>query len=495
MGYYLMYLRKSRADVEKERYGRYETLAIHERELTALAAREGYRIEEVYRELVSGESIDGRPEFRRVMDRIADPDCDGVIVHAVDRLGRGDPMEYGWILSSLRYSRTVIVTPGRTYDPRSPDDLQALKLQMFVANIELEHIRARMQAGSVASAERGNYVGSRPPYGYDKVRGRSVIVPNEAEAPVVRMIYRMAAGGSNKGQISRALNADGITTRHGHLWIPARVGTIIENPVYKGWIRYGYRRERIVARDGLRFVRRRVVSDDGTYVMVQGVHEPLVDEGTWEAAQGVFEATPVHRDLSIKNPLAGLLVCGICGRGMSRQVVRNKYGSEYERVHHAYEGDCHCRSASLPDVVSALCEALAEAARELEVGASSRGVDPEEVRALERAIVEEDRRLDKLLELYYAEAITVAELKARRDASDERASQLRARYDELVARDVDVTRVASTTRDVIRMLGDGAVSAEAKNDALRGIVSRVEYWREDRRDGEITLRVHLRGLD
>lgn len=495
MGYYLMYLRKSRADAEKERYGRYETLAIHERELTALAAREGYRVEEIYRELVSGESIEERPEFRRVMERVSDPDCDGVIVHAVDRLGRGDPMEYGWILSSLRYSRTVIVTPGRTYDPRSPDDLQALKLQMFVANIELEHIRARMQAGSVASAERGNYVGSRPPYGYDKVYGRSVIVPNEAEAPVVRMIYRMAAEGGNRGQIARSLNGDGIPTRHGRLWIPARVGTIIENPVYKGWIRYGYRRQRVVAREGLRFVRRTVTSDEGDYVLVPGVHEPLVDEGTWEAAQGVFRARPVRRDLSIKNPLAGLLVCGICGRGMSRQVVRNRYGSEYERVHHAYEGNCHCRSANLAEVVSALCEALAEAARELEVGTPSRGVDPEEVRALERAIAEEDRRLDKLLELYYAEAITVAELKARRDASDERASRLRARHDELVARDVDVARVASTTRDVIRMLGDGAVSAATKNDALRGIVSRVEYWREDRRDGEITLRVHLRGLD
>ena len=34
-----MYLRKSRADAEKERVGRYETLAVHERALTELARR------------------------------------------------------------------------------------------------------------------------------------------------------------------------------------------------------------------------------------------------------------------------------------------------------------------------------------------------------------------------------------------------------------------------------------------------------------------------
>ena len=92
-GYYLMYLRKSRADAEKERYGKYETLAVHEEQLTKLARMERLRVAEVYRELVSGETIEARTEFKKVMDRISDPDCEGVIVHAIDRLGNQAGLE------------------------------------------------------------------------------------------------------------------------------------------------------------------------------------------------------------------------------------------------------------------------------------------------------------------------------------------------------------------------------------------------------------------
>lgn len=494
MGYYLMYLRKSRADAEKERYGRYETLAVHESQLTELARRERLHVAQVYRELVSGETIEARTEFKKVMDRIQDEDCEGVIVHAIDRLGRGDPVEYGWILSNLRFTRTLVVTPGRTYDPNDRDDLQQLKLQMFVSNIELDHIRERLVAGTVGSAERGNYIGSKPPYGYDKVPGRSAIVPSEREAPVVRRIFSMAAGGENKGAIARELNRSGIPTRHGKTWCSSRIGTILSNPVYKGWVRYGYRRQRPVSRDGLRFVKRTVVSAEGDYVLARGVHEALVGEDEWERAQGAFEAVPVHRDRAIKNPLAGLIVCGKCGRAMVRQVVTNKYGSRYERLHHAYNTACGCRSADLGDIVNGLCEALARAAEDIELGVTPCGVDPDELAAVERAIAEEDRKLDKLLELYYADAITVDELKRRRSASEDLSRRLRERHDELVSRDVDPLEVSTTTREAIRLLSSDEVSAEAKNDFLRRVVERVEYYREDRPGGRIRLVVRLRGL-
>lgn len=492
-GYYLMYLRKSRADAEKERYGKYETLAVHEGELTELARRQRLPVAQVYRELVSGETIEARAEFRRVMDRIADPDCEGVIVHAIDRLGRGDPMEYGWILSSFRYTGTLIVTPGRTYDPSDADDLQQLKLQMFVSNIEFEHIRQRLQRGSEASARRGNYIGSKPPYGYDKVAGRSAIVPNEAEAPVVRTIYRMASEGRNKGAIARSLNESGIPTRHGGTWTPARIGTVLSNPVYKGMVRYGYRRQRVVSRDGMRFVRRTSVSGPGDYILAKGAHEPLVPTAVWDAAQRAFEASPVPRDRTMKNPLSGLIVCAGCGRALVRQVVTNRQGRKYPRLHHCYNTPCHCRSAALADVMAALADALSRAADDLEMGVLRAGSDPGEVEAIERALAEEDRRLDKLMELFYADAIDVAEFKERRAASDELTRRMRRRHDELVANGRDAVEITAKAREAIALIGGGEASAEQVNDCLRSIIERIDYRREDRYGGEITLDVHLKG--
>ena len=495
MGYYLMYLRKSRADAEKERVGRYETLAVHERALTELARREGYRVEEVYRELVSGESIDARPEYKRLMERISDPECEGVIAHAIDRLGRGDPMEYGWILSSFKWTHTRIVTPGRVYDPDDPSDAQHLKLQMFVGNIELEHIRERMKAGSVMSAERGNYLGSKPPYGYDKVFGKPEIVPSEAEAPVARMIFEAAASGSNKGAIARTLNEAGIRTRHGGTWTSSRISAILSNPVYKGMVRYGYRRARVVSRDGLRFVRKVTTSAEGEYVLAKGRHEPLVDEETWGKAQGAFVSSPVPNDMTLKNPLAGLIFCGKCGRAMIRQVVTNKEKKRYPRLRHVYDNGCRCRSANVSDIVEALCSALESIAEEVESGARAVGADRDEIAALERAVAEEGRRLDKLLELFYADAVSLSEFKERRDASKQAADRMEAKLAELRGRDVDPVEFVYTAREAVGLLRDESADASAKNDALRSFVERIDYWREDRRGGRIILSVRLRGID
>ena len=60
MEQYVIYLRKSRADVEAEAHGEGETLARHENALLELARRQHLNVTQIYREIVSGEN-DRRP--------------------------------------------------------------------------------------------------------------------------------------------------------------------------------------------------------------------------------------------------------------------------------------------------------------------------------------------------------------------------------------------------------------------------------------------------
>jgi DNA invertase Pin-like site-specific DNA recombinase len=492
--YWVMYLRKSRADMEKERYGKYETLAIHEAELVKLADREGIVIGDIYKELASGETVEKRPEFQKVMDRIADPDCEGIVVHAVDRLGRGDPLEYGWILSMLRYTGARIMTPGRVYDPSDADDMQQLKMQMFVSNMEFDHIRQRLQRGSYASAERGSYIGSIRPYGYDRAYVNRVhtLVPN-AEAGVVREMYALACEGWNKGAIARKLNADGIPTMRGKIWSAQRVSAVLSNPVYKGWIRYGYVKHRVVGMDGMKPVKKRIAGQ-GDYVLAKGVHEALVSEEDWEKANRLaFEAVPVKRDRAIKNPLAGLIVCAGCGRALIRQDVVGAHGGHYPRLHHAYNTECQCKSISVAYVMGKVLDALKEVAED-----SSMASEPPdrsgEADALRTALAKEDGRLDRLIELYEADAITIGEFKERRDASRESAARIKARLDEIEAESMRGEVISDTVPKVIEMLEDPDVSEEMKNTALKSIVSQIRYRELDtaRKDRAIELEIDFR---
>ena len=72
---YAIYLRKSRADIEAEGKGEGETLARHEQILWDLANKSGLHIRKIYKEIVSGETIEARAEIIKRCKRIKMERC------------------------------------------------------------------------------------------------------------------------------------------------------------------------------------------------------------------------------------------------------------------------------------------------------------------------------------------------------------------------------------------------------------------------------------
>ena len=178
-GLYAAYLRKSRKDLELEALGQGETLVRHAQALGALAERMGIRIAQTYREIVSGDTIAERPEVRRLLEDVNAGMWDGVLVMDVDRLGRGDSIDQGVIMQSFLYSGTLIITPDKVYDPTEDSDSEFFEIKLFFARREYNMIKKRMQRGRLASAMDGCYLGSRPVYGYERIKlqGRKFILP------------------------------------------------------------------------------------------------------------------------------------------------------------------------------------------------------------------------------------------------------------------------------------------------------------------------------
>ncbi len=114
---YLIYLRKSRMDMEAEARGEGETLARHRTTLLALARRMGLEIGGIYEEIVSGETIAARPQMQRLLSEVEAGQWEGVLVMEVERLARGDSIDQGIVAQAFKYSGTKIITPAKTYDP------------------------------------------------------------------------------------------------------------------------------------------------------------------------------------------------------------------------------------------------------------------------------------------------------------------------------------------------------------------------------------------
>jgi DNA invertase Pin-like site-specific DNA recombinase len=150
-----------------------------------------------YREVVSGESMSDREAFQALLKRIESPKIKAVLVVELQRLGRPDLEEIGKITKIFRYTHTMIITPNRAYDLQDEDDRDSFERELKRGNEYLEYQKKIMSRGRLLSVSQGNYIGSVPPYGYNKVwvvegkTERPTLAENKEQADIVRMIFDM----------------------------------------------------------------------------------------------------------------------------------------------------------------------------------------------------------------------------------------------------------------------------------------------------------------
>lgn len=331
MACYAMYLRKSRKDLDAEQRGEEETLARHKRILTELAERMRLPIEEIYHEVVSGDTIAARPQMQRLLADIEAGRFAGVVVMEVERLARGDTIDQGIVAQTFKYTNTKIITPAKTYDPQNEADVEYFEFSLFMSRREYSAIRRRLVTGKLAAAREGRWVSSVPPYGYDQVKvpsGKgSTLAPNDAEAAIVQQIFAWYTGSTPRlgtTNIAHKLNELGIPTRAGGLWTTATIQGIVHNPVYIGKIRWNSRQHEKHMEGG------RVVSSrprNADCMIVDGLHPAIISMNAWEQAQINLRDNrplPISRGKETVNPLAGLMVCGKCGRKMVRRSYQDR---------------------------------------------------------------------------------------------------------------------------------------------------------------------------
>ena len=175
------------------------------------------------------------------------------------------------------------------------------------------------------------------PYGYERVR-----VPNDkgwtlrpsALADNVRLIFRYFTEGEklDDGSVRRftlselaaRLDELGIPTPgSSKTWQKQGVIHLLSNPVYAGKIRWNFKSGKKQIIDGsVRIKHQKSAPED--VVLVDGLHPPLVTDEVFGKAQELIASVrvpAVTTDHELKNPLAGLLICGKCGKAIIRNHV------------------------------------------------------------------------------------------------------------------------------------------------------------------------------
>ena len=503
---YLIYLRKSRQDDPRETVE--EVLEKHETILQEYALREfGGRIpeENIYREVVSGESIEDRAEVQKVLARIEDPNIKGVLVVDPQRLSRGDLEDCGRLISDFRYTHTKVVTPMMTYNLENKMERRFFQDELLRGSDYLDYIKEVLRRGREAAVKRGCFIMQNAPYGYDKVKiGKDHTLEPNADADVVRMIFDWYIEGLSGYRITTKLDEMGIPAPKGGKWHKEVISRMVRNPHYIGKVVCNSRPTVTVVENGERKTRRLKAAPENV-IIAEGKHPAIIDLETWEKAQERVRNTPRTRsDKGLANVLAGMLRCSCCGYMMDRRPLPT--GARYFCP---ARNNKHCfKSVKCEVVLDALRIALEEA--ELPALKSKVNNDEGNARKTQERII---AKLQKQMEEYREQEDHQYELletkKYTQEVFDRRNAQLRAKMEECekqlyLARSVLPKSVNYAERVValeaaITALHDPEASNDEVNKVLKAIIEKIEFTGEPGRgkygprEGEgIKLEVFLR---
>ncbi|HOD83922.1 MAG TPA: recombinase family protein [Phycisphaerae bacterium] len=357
------------------------------------ASEHGYRVARWYvDDAISGTSTRGRDQFERMIAEAENGrDFDAVLVYDISRFSRGGTNETGYYLHRLKMAGVDAVFCAEGIPEGDEGELlqgvKSWQARQYSVKLARDSIR-----GSLSNLrQRRTRLGSQAPFGYDRQYiapdgkvlrllrempdgsrqefspdGKLVrVLPKgerlpKAKSDIVRLVpslpervrlvqqmFDWCVNGVGLRTIAMRFNAAGIRTPMGRKWEHGSISSLIRNPVFKGalvWNRRSQAKINAPSPDGT--LRPPSPNPNGyrnekdLWVVVEGVHEPLVGTDVWQRAQDAIDrrskmgglARPTNRYL-----LSGLVKCTACGfnfvgrKGSTRGYQRYYYDGAYMR--------------------------------------------------------------------------------------------------------------------------------------------------------------------
>jgi DNA invertase Pin-like site-specific DNA recombinase len=351
----------------------------------------------------SGQSIEGRPGFQRLLAEVALDHVGLILGLEMSRLARCCK-DWHQLLELCGRYRVLLADGEGVYDPTEYSDRLLLGLHGVMNEAELHVLKQRMYQGKLNKARRGELLGT-PPIGYLRLAtGEWVIDPDEQVQAVVRLIFDQfdreatlhgllrylvhhqiripvrVAGGPNKGQLEwRRPNR-------------ATLQNLLRHPSYAGAYRFGHRpTDPRKKRPGRPSTGKLIRRPEECLVLLR---DRLPAYISWERFEANQERLTANRNLP-RTPgaprhgpavLAGLVRCGRCGR---RMVVR--YAGPKRRVSYT------CTRGSA-DYGEPLCQGLSNAStlEDLIAGQLLAAVEPAALEASLAAVAGVERQRAEL---------------------------------------------------------------------------------------------------
>ena len=217
--------------------------------------------------------------------------------------------------SMLRRIGVSVISISETIDD-SPFAPLIERIIEFMDEYYSTRLSQEVTRGMTEKASRGEAM-SAGAFGYDLQN--KVFTPNE-DAPTVRYIFNAFLSGKGYRKIAMELDAMGVKTYRGNPPDNRFVEYVLMNPVYAGKIRW--------STDG-RASRDRYKGDNSKVMYVDGKHQPIIDQDTFDQVQEkIMEQKRRYgkwqrKEQPVTFMLKGLLRCDTCGATLTYIAARD----------------------------------------------------------------------------------------------------------------------------------------------------------------------------
>ncbi|SEN98132.1 site-specific DNA recombinase [Amphibacillus marinus] len=261
---------------------------------------------------ISAKSTKGRHALNKIIKDAVSGKLDAIITYKVSRLSRSlsDSLKLVEEIHRERV-RFISIKEGEYGTPHG--NLQ-FNILASVAQYQREELAENVQLGMSQRARSGKFNGGIV-LGYKTVDKELIVIEEEAET--VKLIFdKFANEGWGTKKISNYLNSIGKRTKKGKTFAVVSASTILDNPIYKGYVRFN---------QVLNWETNRRKGKNPNPIIAKGTHEPIIDEETWSKASELREKrrTGTPRQYSGTFPITSIAKCPECGAYMT-----SLYGSK-----------------------------------------------------------------------------------------------------------------------------------------------------------------------
>ena len=353
-----IYCRLSREDEEKSGWES-ESIQNQKAMLEEYAREQGWEIYDVYCDEDYSGADAHRPDFCRLLRDGEKRQFQIVLCKTQSRFTRDMELVERYIHGKFLLWGIRFVAVADHVDTQQKGNKKARQINALVNQWYLEDLSENVRMVLDFKRQQGQYIGSRPLYGYRKdPEDKNRLLVDEPAAAVVRQIFHWCRQGVRAGQIAQRLNEQAVPSpasykdppKKNGVWNKTTVSRILRNEMYAGVMVQG-RRRRVSYKSSYCVD----VPRDGWF-RVSGTHRPIIPpDQFWQVQELLRPRSRTDRSGRV-DPLSGLVVCGQCGRSMIR--TSNGQGREYLRCSGSVKGNCTRHSVRLDRLKELVCQRL-----------------------------------------------------------------------------------------------------------------------------------------